>query len=925
MLRNFFSSITTKLTLILLAMGAMTGAAIFVAYLVFQSIGANLHLLSTQNVPQMRDATQVILKAGGLKDGFAGILLAETEAELRVNESRMSKNLQQAEESILLLTGRAQEMQLSSLSIVRNGFIALVEARSAEFTNIAAIRDSIQKLRNMGMAISVEIDTLTSDAFFNLSIGSEDTIEAVDDTLTKLVDVNFTALQITLQIRAELNLLSGIALAKSETKDAGMNAILDDLGQGAVSRLSNLMDQAGEHEITKTYLSALAETLTFFQEINTPGYYYDAKVRDRSLSMRQSNDVLLTSAVDDYLFSISIDVADASEKNGMAINTFLNDEVTRIRELADLSSSVNSVIALALTGAVAPDEAAMTVVQEQLSAAAQNLAGISAAGGADLEVFIVQIVAEADPEKGMIALRRSAYQARALAAEISHQAAKDVRLISEHAASYGASAFDKITESGLGLNAEIAQANSNLKTIAISSLVLFFLTQLITYRSIIRPLGVVTHRTEKLAAGDLKPAPELDKYRGEIGRLVQALAVFREGLAKKLQLEKEEKMQLKQRQQDAAKAELDKQALEQRERDMLKEVDRKQREAEGAQRQEREKLRMASEKEQQERIAEQDLVVGALAEGLKKLADGNLDATIEAKFAQGYEQLRLDFNNAIETLDQVIQRISDSTETISSESNSLSHASDELAKRTERSAATLEETAAAIEHLTVSVKSAADGASQAHQVVSTAKTNALKSEVVVQETVLAMGEIETSSVKITKITSVIDDIAFQTNLLALNAGVEAARAGEAGRGFAVVASEVRALAQRSSQAAKQISELISHSADQVKTGVGLVGQTGIALKDIISTVGEISKHVSEIATSSKEQSTGLIEINTAMTQLDQVTQQNAAMFEETTAANHALARETQVLSDAVGTFTKASLDDTVLTYPSQDAQAVATG
>lgn len=925
MLRNFFGSITTKLALILLAMGAMTGAAVFVAYLVFQSVGANLHLLTTQNVPQMRVTTQVILEAGNLKDGFAGILLAETETELRENETRMNANLRRAKEAILLLTGTAQEEQIFGLSTVRDGFVALVEARSAEFNNTAAIQNSIQKLRTLSAAVSNEIDTLTDDAFFNLSIGSDETIQAVDDTLTTLVEENFAALQITLQIRSEVNLLSGVALAKSETKDSAMVAILSDLGQGAVSRLSKLMSQAGENDLTKSYLSTLTETLTFFQEINKPGYYFDATVRERSLSVRQSSDVLLTSAVDDFLFSISIDVADASEKNGEAINALLNGEVTRIRELAALSSGVNSVIALALTGAAAPDEAAMSIVQDQLTAAAQNLAGMSAVGGSGLEVFIVQIVAQADPKKGMIALHRSEYQARARAAEISHQAAKGVLAISERAASYGETALEEITESGLMLEAEIAQADSNLKSIAAASFALFFLTQLITYWSIIRPLGVVIRRTETLASGDLKPAPELNRYRGEIGRLTQALSVFREGLEQKLQLEKEEKIQLKQRQQDAAKAEHDKQALEQREREMLKEADRKQQEVEEAQRQERDELRKAAEKEQQARIAEQDLVVSALAKGLKKLADGNLDATITDEFAKGYEQLRLDFNNAIGTLDQVILRISDSSGIISTESTSLSHASDELAKRTERSAATLEETAAALKQLTISVKSAAEGASQANQVVSIAKDNALKSEEVVRDTVLAMGEIEASSVQITKITSVIDDIAFQTNLLALNAGVEAARAGESGRGFAVVASEVRALAQRSSQAAQQISELILHSGDQVRTGVGLVDQTGEALKEIISSVTGISNHVSEIAKSSKEQSTGLSEINTAMSQLDQVTQQNAAMFEETTAANHALARETQVLAEAVGVFSQSESGGDALIYPTEEYLSVVGG
>ena len=304
--------------------------------------------------------------------------------------------------------------------------------------------------------------------------------------------------------------------------------------------------------------------------------------------------------------------------------------------------------------------------------------------------------------------------------------------------------------------------------------------------------------------------------------------------------------------------------------------------------------------------AAQRSVVESLRDALSRLSQGDLTAIIEKMFEPEYEQLRSDFNSATQNLHAAMSRVVENAEAIRSEANEISTASDDLSRRTEQQAATLEETAAALNELTVSVQSAAEVAVQANEMVAKAKINAETSGAVVREAVLAMGEIEESSGKISKITSVIDEIAFQTNLLALNAGVEAARAGEAGRGFAVVASEVRALAQRSSDAAREIAGLISSSSNQVKRGVGLVGQAGDALRGIESSVGDIYSFVSEIAVSAREQSTGLGEINTAVNQLDQVTQQNAAMFEETTAASHSLTREAQSLSETMGHFTLAN-------------------
>lgn len=299
---------------------------------------------------------------------------------------------------------------------------------------------------------------------------------------------------------------------------------------------------------------------------------------------------------------------------------------------------------------------------------------------------------------------------------------------------------------------------------------------------------------------------------------------------------------------------------------------------------------------------EQSRVVEELRVGLKGLSAGDLTTRLSDPFAGAYEELRNDFNITVERLSEALLEIIENAENIRNEANDISSTADGLSRRTETTAATLEETAAALDDMTSSVRTAADMATKADSAVAGAKSNAEASGEVVVETVSAMDQIAESSDRITSIIKVIDDIAFQTNLLALNAGVEAARAGDAGRGFAVVASEVRALAQRSSDAAREINDLIAQSGTQVKRGVELVGRTGDALREIVDSVSQIAVQVSEIAQSATQQSNGLAEINNAVTQLDQSTQQNAARLEETTAASESLTRDAVSLVQTVSHF-----------------------
>ena len=381
-------------------------------------------------------------------------------------------------------------------------------------------------------------------------------------------------------------------------------------------------------------------------------------------------------------------------------------------------------------------------------------------------------------------------------------------------------------------------------------------------RAIAVPVGAMTGAMSRLAAGDNNVEIPAVGRKDEVGHMADAVQSFKDAAIEKLRLQ-------------AVSAE-------------------QQRAVEAAEK--------AAERERAQAAAEQGAVVSGLASGLEKLSDGVLTFRLTQAFAPHYEKLRSDFNAAMERLQETMKVVAVNTAGIRSGTGEISQASDDLSRRTEQQAASLEETAAALDQITATVRRTAEGAGQARETVSAAKSDAERSGVVVRDAVAAMSEIEASAQKISQIIGVIDEIAFQTNLLALNAGVEAARAGEAGRGFAVVASEVRALAQRSAEAAKEIKALISASSQQVDHGVSLVGETGRALERIVAQVAELSGVVSEIAASAQEQATGLQQVNTAVNQMDQVTQQNAAMVEQATAASHALAGEADGLARLISRF-----------------------
>jgi methyl-accepting chemotaxis protein len=404
----------------------------------------------------------------------------------------------------------------------------------------------------------------------------------------------------------------------------------------------------------------------------------------------------------------------------------------------------------------------------------------------------------------------------------------------------------------------------------------------ISTAKIARPLNQLAQRMGTLANGDLAVEIDGQSRRDEVGAMAKAVQVFKDNAV--------------------ALKDSEAQAAEQRR---------------GA-----EEERARNEAIRAEAARQVQKVVNGLGVGLERMATGDLTYRITDEFVDEYKKVQEDFNAAIAQLQDTIASIALSSTEVSNAASEISASTSDLSQRTEEQAASIEETSASMEQISVTVKKNAENAQRANEFANDTAAVADRGGAVVSQAIGAMSRIEESSRKISDIISVIDEIARQTNLLALNAAVEAARAGEAGRGFAVVASEVRSLAQRSSQAAKDIKDLITNSSDQVQEGVDLVNKAGASLSEIVASIKKVAEIVADIAVASNQQATGIDQINTALTQMDEVTQQNSALVEENAATAKTLEQQSGAMNESVGSF-KLDGGDGAVAIPSAPVVAMA--
>ncbi|TCM53288.1 methyl-accepting chemotaxis protein [Rhizobium sp. PP-F2F-G48] len=666
--------------------------------------------------------------------------------------------------------------------------------------------------------------------------------------------------------------------AKTDLKTALQVGALGSAAQALAKQASAAPSDADRIKIVKAGLPAVATTLE--ATLKALGKVSLPAVDALKPEIAALGDTAAKAGADPLLAGNLLTAMTSFDRAGAAIKTASDDalrnavsalaaaegEIAKAdrvgNKLRAIVGNANQIRVVFAELAAVPDDSGVKKVQQALYAYGKEVEGLATAVPGD--TVLAELPAKAKPaltslEANALALLALSQKQRSEFDAAAAQIDGTWTLLTEFAENQKQSA-----------GTEREQAN----TISLGATLVGILIALLAGTALVMtlkgPIGQITAAMRRLADGALDTSITGENRSDEIGDMARALSVFKGSALAKVSMEEQAE----------------------------------------ATRRETEAHRLRSDAERQDAAREVQFAVDTLAQALSRLARGDMSFTIDTPFAAHLDRLRNDFNASVGGLRETLGEIRHISSAIHHNGQQMADAVGDLAKRTEQQAAALEETSAAVDEVSSTVRTAAGRANDVQGIVQRAKRNADNSSGIVQNAISAMMRIREASDKIGQIVGAIDAIAFQTNLLALNAGVEAARAGEAGKGFAVVAQEVRDLAQRSALAAKEIGGLISKSSAEVATGSQFVEQTGSALMEIAHQIVDIAGHVDHLALSSRDQSTSLESVNGSVNQIDQMTQQNAAMVEETNAATLQLAEDIDMLAGLVARFRLLEDDDT---------------
>ncbi|PTW50766.1 hypothetical protein, partial [Rhodovulum kholense] len=588
-----FGSIALKFASALVLMGAMTAAAIVISTMVFDSLSAQIDKLVSDDLPGIRDSVTVIEHTGDIRDSLSEMLMARNIEGVETGFKDFGGESKDMLAAVNALSPEDRKAFLPMLVALADKAQQMRKALERRFASQTLMQNQLSEFGAQVGEIQEALSTMTEDAVYDMNLAGDQTIESVSDTLDTLVHSDFNSTALILQARAEINLLSGVALALARQEDPALAAILRDLATASLRKLEGLLSDLDAAGTIPDYLPILTETRAAFASSANAGFRARAGYTEEVMRLRDASNIALSSAIDDLTFKLMIGAEDTAVFNREAIHRLLSNEVQQIRDASDVDLAVKTLIASAYLGATAKDSAEADAAQDQILAARDALTDLAGRVylNSGLQTMIDGIVAFADPETGVVANRRAWLAAQREAEDASRDAYDRLRDIASVASKQGTTAIAAVGDIGAAILAEAGDAKDRLKLVTVGSVAIFIAAPILTWLLIIWPMARLVRVTGRLARGELAEVKGFGIFGGEIAGMAASLLVFREGLA---------------------------------ERERMQQAER------------------AAEQERQARAAEQQAVVSKLASALQALSGGDLTSRIDERFAEDYERLRSD-------------------------------------------------------------------------------------------------------------------------------------------------------------------------------------------------------------------------------------------------------------------------------------------